>query len=92
MFSYVVGLVAIIVVLYNPLIQLLSPGTPRIQRTPRPQINTDLLALEQITGNETGVQCPQDSYSVHVLSRAPLVLYIEGFLHPEERAHLLEIR
>lgn len=92
MFSYLVGFVAIFAVLYNPLSQFFSPGIPQVRRTPRPQINTDLLALEENTGNETGTQCPQDAYSVHIFSREPLVIYIEGFLLPEERVHLLDIR
>lgn len=91
MFSYIVGFVAFLVLFYNPLTEILSPGTPRIRRTPLPQINTDLLALED-AGNETSIQCPEDSYSIHVFSREPLVLYIEGFLRPEEQTHLLDIR
>jgi prolyl 4-hydroxylase len=91
MFSYIVGFVAFLILFYNPLLQLLSTGTPRIHRIPRPQMNTDRLALEQNTGNETAIQCPQDSYAVHVFSREPLVLYIEGFLLPGERAHLLDV-
>ena len=92
MYSYIVAFVAFLVLFYNPISELLSPGTPQIRRTPRPQINFDLLAPEQDTANGTSIQCPADSYSVHIFSREPLVLYIEGFLRPEERAHLLEIR
>ncbi|OIW33815.1 2OG-Fe(II) oxygenase family oxidoreductase [Coniochaeta ligniaria NRRL 30616] len=95
MFSYVVGLVAVLVLFHDPISQLLSssPGAvPQLQRTPRPRLNTELLALEDDgTANETGITCPPDAYSVHIFSREPLVLYIEGFLSPEERAHLLDI-
>ena len=98
MLSYVVGFVAFLLVFANPIAQLFSPATPQIRRTPRPQLNPDLLALEGEDGlaNHTSsaslLECPPDPSSVHIFSREPLVLYIEGFLLPEERAHLLEIR
>lgn len=94
MFSYIVGLVACVVLFYNPISQLLSPeAVPQIRRMPRPQLNTELLALEdEGIANATIAGCPADAYSVHIYSREPLVLYIEGFLSAEERAHLLDIR
>lgn len=95
MFSYVVGLVAVVVLFYNPVSQLLSPeATPQIHRTPRPQLNNELLALEEDDGNAnlTTIGCAADAYSVHIYSREPLVVYIEGFLSVKERAHLLDIR
>ncbi|KAK1756221.1 hypothetical protein QBC47DRAFT_182472 [Echria macrotheca] len=88
MLAYAGGFLIFVLFLYNPLLQLLSPGTPQLQRTPRPQINEDLLALEK--PNRTS-QCPPDSYSVHIFSREPLVLYIENFLNQDERDHLLDI-
>lgn len=89
MLSYLVAVLAF-VLLYNPVTQLLSPAPSPIRRTPRPQVNEDLLALEDTT-NQT-LPCPEDSYSVHIFSKAPLVVYIENFLSAEERSHLLEIR
>lgn len=93
MFSYVVGLLACLLVLYNPLSQLLlgrSPSAaPQIRRTPRPAINESLLALDDWAGNLT---CGNDRYSVHLFSKEPLIMYVEGFISKEERAHLLEIR
>ncbi|KAJ9154871.1 2OG-Fe(II) oxygenase family oxidoreductase [Pleurostoma richardsiae] len=94
MFSYVVGLAALFLVLYNPVSDWLSGspsvGLPPLRRTPRPQINEELLALEE-PANQTGLECPPDAYSVHIYSVAPLVIYIENFLSAEEREHLLEI-
>jgi hypothetical protein len=95
MFSYIVGLVAVLVLLFDPISQLISSpkAVPQIRRIPRPQLNTELLALEdEGNANVTGTACPPDPYSVHIFSREPLVLYIEGFLSAEERAHLLDIR
>lgn len=98
--SLAIGLLACLVLLPNPIGQLLSSvlslssTPPQIRRTPRPAINESLLALDDWPGNLT---CGDDvdgvgGYKAYVLSRAPLVVYIEGFLKPEERAHLLEIR
>ncbi|KAB5558237.1 hypothetical protein GE09DRAFT_105842 [Coniochaeta sp. 2T2.1] len=97
MFSYIVGLVAFLVVFYQPIVQLLSPeaAIPQIRRTPRPKLNFDLLALEDDGGSDSTngtIGCASDTYSVHIYSREPLVVYIEGFLSVDERAHLLDIR
>ncbi len=90
MYSYVLGLLGILVLFYNPISELISPGAPKIVRTGRPQLNQDLLALESSAQNAS--DCPSDAYSVHIFSKAPLVLYVENFLSEEERRHLLEIR
>ncbi|KAH8879111.1 hypothetical protein GQ53DRAFT_672747 [Thozetella sp. PMI_491] len=90
MFSYIVGFFAILVLFYNPISQLLSSEVPQIVRRPLPrQLNEDLFALESAHHNDSA--CPPAGYSVHIFSKAPLVLYVENFLLPEERAHLLEI-
>lgn len=93
MFSYAVGLLACLLVLYNPLSQLLvghSPAAPpQIRRTSKPAINESLLALDDWAGNLT---CGEDRYSVHLFSKEPLIIYIEGFLSKGERSHLLDIR
>lgn len=99
MLSYALTVLAVLA-LYNPIIQLLSsePSSattattlpPQIRRTPRPQVNETLLALELTNG--TALKCPEDLYSVHIFSKEPLVVYIENFLSADERSHLLEIR
>lgn len=98
MLSYALTVLAVLA-LYNPIIQLLSsePSAttattlpPQIRRTPRPQVNETLLALELTNG--TALKCPEDLYSVHIFSKEPLVVYIENFLSAYERSHLLEIR
>lgn len=90
MISYIVALVAFVVFFSDPIARLFSPGGSRITRMPRPQMNESLLAIEY--PNATALSCPPDAYSVRVFSKEPLVLYIEGFLSSEERAHLLDIR
>ncbi|KAI1105903.1 hypothetical protein F4804DRAFT_89903 [Jackrogersella minutella] len=89
MFSYVVVGIAILL-LYNPISQYLSPQPSRLPRTPRPRINESLLAIDET--NQTTPNCPPDSYSVHILSKAPIVIYIENFISEDEISHLLDIR
>ncbi|KAI0194161.1 hypothetical protein F4808DRAFT_464572 [Astrocystis sublimbata] len=89
--SYFVAILAFLLV-YDPINRYLTSGyEPRpLPRTPRPRINESLLALD--TSNETVLSCSPDAYSVHILSKAPLVVYVENFLSLDEREHLLEIR
>lgn len=90
MLSYIVGFVAFLIFFLNPLSQLLWPQT-RLHRSERPRLNESLLALD--SPNQTApLDCPDDSYVVHVFSRYPLVLYIENFISESERDHLVEIR
>lgn len=87
MFSYIIPLVALVIVFSNPIAQLfISPN--RSLRTERPAINESLLA---IPGLGDGEGC-EGAYKVHVWSAEPLVIYIEGFLSEAERVHLLETR
>ncbi|AEO68983.1 uncharacterized protein THITE_2118894 [Thermothielavioides terrestris NRRL 8126] len=88
MFTYLLALVPILLFFSDPISQLFSSSPPKLRRLPRPQLNEELLALEDATLNYT---CPDSSYTVHVFSRAPLVLYIENFLSASERHHILEI-
>lgn len=91
MFSYVIGGIAIFLFAYNPIVQYLnlSSEPSRLPRTPRPRINESLLAIDG--PNQTAPNCAPDAYSVHILSKAPLVIYIENFISQDERDHLLEI-
>lgn len=94
MFSYIVAGLAFLL-LYNPVTQYLTGSREprRLPRTPRPQINESLLAIEADNGAAAaGLNCGPDAYSVHILSKAPLVIYIENFLSLDERKHLLAIR
>ncbi|KAI3336476.1 hypothetical protein HD806DRAFT_7263 [Xylariaceae sp. AK1471] len=92
MFSYVVAGLAFLLFFYDPLTKYLTAGQEprRLPHTPRPRINESLLAID--TGNETALlSCAPDAYSVHILSKAPLVVYIENFLSLDESKHLLDI-
>ncbi|PSS03839.1 hypothetical protein BD289DRAFT_99060 [Coniella lustricola] len=100
MLAYIVGLLACVFIFPNLFSQFLLGSTrsgsdrgsaaPQIRRRPRPHIDESLLALDDWRGNLT---CPRDddAYRVHLFSKEPLVIYIEGFLSTTEREHLLEI-
>lgn len=97
MLSYIVALVAALIFLANPISQIFFPRDPsQLQPrrgpdgnrlSPRPKLNESMLAMD--APNATAPACPPDGYNARVLSRAPLVLYLEGFLSEAERAHLL---
>lgn len=36
-------------------------------------------------------QCKHPNYKIRMVSRTPLVIYIENFITPEERDHLLRV-
>jgi len=38
-----------------------------------------------------GRECKHPNYKVHLFSKSPLVIYLEGFLTKEEREHMLEV-
>lgn len=91
MISYIVGLVAVLLIFSNPISELLFPGQAgRPHVSPRPQLNESLLAVD--APNATVPACPPDSYTARILHRAPLVVYLEGFLSADERRYLLDIR
>ncbi|CAK7215649.1 hypothetical protein SCUCBS95973_002546 [Sporothrix curviconia] len=89
------ALVCLAAVLFwlDPILKAVAPAlqeAPILRKTPRPAINEALLALENAEADK-GLVCPDDAYTVHVFSKAPLVLYVENFLSLAERRHLVEI-
>jgi hypothetical protein len=36
-------------------------------------------------------ECTHPNYRVHLFSKSPLVIYLEGFITKEERSHMLEV-
>jgi prolyl 4-hydroxylase len=49
--------------------------------------------LDSLVVPEKGLRCGEHKYrGVHILSREPLVVYIEGFLGDEEARHVVEVR
>jgi prolyl 4-hydroxylase len=49
--------------------------------------------LDSLVVPEKGLRCGEHDYKgVHILSREPLVVYIEGFLGEEEARHAVGVR
>ncbi|KAL6913115.1 hypothetical protein ACHAPO_005061 [Fusarium lateritium] len=91
MFQYIIGFVAFLVVFSNPIGDFFYPdrATQVKEASPRPKFNESLLAID--APNATALECAPDGYLARIVSREPLVVYLEGFLSREEREHLLEI-
>jgi len=45
-----------------------------------------------LTESSNPYVCEHPPYKVHLVSHSPLVIYLENFVTPKERAHLLKIR
>ncbi|BCS22497.1 oxidoreductase, 2OG-Fe(II) oxygenase family [Aspergillus puulaauensis] len=52
-------------------------------------LNHDILSIED--GTPFTCDSGSDAYRVHILSQAPLVIYIEGFLSGDEADHLVNV-
>ncbi|KAF5023741.1 hypothetical protein F66182_4174 [Fusarium sp. NRRL 66182] len=91
MFQYVIGLAAILVVFSNPISDFFYPdrAARTHEATQRPKFNESLLAVD--APDATVPECAPDSYVARIVSREPLVVYLEGFLSGHERSHLLEM-
>jgi hypothetical protein len=37
------------------------------------------------------IECPQHRYNIQIISRRPLIIYIEQFLTPDEIQHFIEL-
>jgi hypothetical protein len=48
--------------------------------------------IESLMTPDPELVCEEQGYKVHVFSREPLVIYLEGFLSEEERRHVVDIR
>ncbi|OOF99890.1 hypothetical protein ASPCADRAFT_203714 [Aspergillus carbonarius ITEM 5010] len=78
-----------------PLLRQLFPVTTDIfdPDTDTPDAETDITLDPEILSLPDGVipTCPKDTYRVHLLSKDPLIIYIEDFLSDEEADHLVRI-
>ena len=71
-----------------PLLSILS-GSPKRESFTQP-ISLD--KAETLVIPDDGLVCPEHAYKIHLLSRDPLVIYIEGFLSAEEASHVVQMR
>ena len=86
MIGYIFALLPLYVLLYLPLQHMLSGSRNDALKFRGTQYNASLIASDE------PVSCPTHNYNTFVVSRQPLIIYIENFLSPEESKHLLDIR
>jgi prolyl 4-hydroxylase len=85
MIGYIAAIFPLYIFVYLPVSNILF-GTSQ-----RPAANIAQFNSSFIATNEP-LSCPSHNYNTHILSLEPLVIYVEGFLSPDESTHLLEIR
>lgn len=99
--SWLIYLVPVYIFVLSPLLQQFFPGAFNPWETSdafghwdeTPGINTtDDSFISPEDGVPLNCASEPDGYRVHLLSRAPLILYIENFLGAEEADHLVDIR
>jgi prolyl 4-hydroxylase len=86
MIGYIFALLPIYVFLYLPVQHMLSGSHDDIAKFRGTAYNASLIASDE------PLDCPAHSYNTFIVSRQPLIIYIENFLSPEESKHLLDIR
>lgn len=90
MIGYLLALLPLYFLVYLPL----TSNTPSTHTTSfnapidATKLNASILALDD-NHNTAPLACPPHTYTTHILSTNPLVVYIKDFLSPDERAHLL---
>lgn len=86
MIGYIFALLPLYVLLYLPL-QNMFFGSPV-----DPSNSHGTSYNESLVASDEPLSCPTHNYNTFVVSRQPLIIYIENFLSPEESKHLLDIR
>ena len=99
MIGYILALLPLYFFIYIPVSQLLgfssssslssssSSSSSSTHDHGEHSFNESFIAFE-----ESGLVCEEHTYTTHILSREPLVLYLEGWLGEGEIRELVEIR
>ncbi|KAK4965652.1 hypothetical protein LTR66_012100 [Elasticomyces elasticus] len=85
MIGYLLALIPLYFFVYLPL------SSNHAKQQPASRVSIDLNETIFALGGPRAGSCIDRSYSTHLLSRQPLVIYIEDFLSEAESKHLLEI-
>jgi prolyl 4-hydroxylase len=86
MIGYFLALLPVYVFLYQPISQFFFPSS--LQGRHGLKFNASFIAPTE----DPSFICPEHRYTTQILSREPLVLYLEGWLGEEEIGELLDIR
>lgn len=89
--SYLIPLLAVYFLVFLPLTQKSSPEEDGGLDTQCDPETLDALTKSLLPPKEN-ISCPEHLYTVHILNRDPLVVYIPHFLSDAEAEHLVDIR
>jgi prolyl 4-hydroxylase len=94
MIGYILALLPLYIFIYLPISQLLFPSSnpSTSTRSSSTSSHEDTFNSSFIAPEERHLICPPHYYSTHILSREPLVLYLENWLSEDEILHLIETR
>jgi len=84
MLIYAFALIPLYVLVWVPLSQVIY-GRQSALHEPL-DLNSSLIASDE------PLFCPEDSYKTYIISREPLMIYIDGFLKANESKHLVDVR
>jgi prolyl 4-hydroxylase len=84
--EYVLLCIPLYIFIGSPLLKVIAPSFfgSTGDATYQSFENTDALVFP-----DEGLSCPPHTYNVRVLSREPLVVYIDGFLSEKEADHMI---
>lgn len=91
MIGYIVALLPLYIFVYLPLSSMIF-GTSQKPSIQHATFNSSLIATDDGDQPLSGVSCPSHDYNTFILSREPLIIYVEKFLSSDESKHLLDIR
>ncbi|TGO36375.1 hypothetical protein BHYA_0126g00010 [Botrytis hyacinthi] len=83
MLLYAFALIPLYVLVWGPLSQIIY-GRRSALHEPL-NLNSSLIASDE------PLFCPEDSYKTFIISREPLMIYVEGFLKANESKHLVDV-
>lgn len=84
MLLYVFALIPLYVLVWVPLSQIIFGRQSSLDEPLN--LNSTFIASDE------PLYCPEDSYKTYIISREPLMIYIEGFLKENESRHLVDVR
>ncbi|KAI9730290.1 MAG: hypothetical protein M1818_008193 [Claussenomyces sp. TS43310] len=89
-FSYLIALIPAYFFVYLPLSQKYFPDRAGGSRHDTPFTFSDSFVARE-DGDAMPLSCAPQPYDAHILSREPLVIYIENFLSESEMEHVMEV-
>jgi prolyl 4-hydroxylase len=90
--GYLLALIPAYIFVYSPISRLIFGSLQEEANEPIDISKIDPELLSLISPDDPLLNCSSQPYDIHILSRAPLVIYIESFLSDSEASHMVEVR